>query len=66
MTASPILSAFGCDLTEADYGILAARWITAEIAEAAGIRRVDPDRPRDVRPEERRPGRPHHSQLFSR
>ena len=41
MTAAPILSVFGGDLTEADYATLAARWITPELADAAGIRRVD-------------------------
>jgi P4 family phage/plasmid primase-like protien len=34
-------SSFGSDLTEADYRRLAARWITRELADAAGLRRVD-------------------------
>jgi hypothetical protein len=36
-----ILNAFGADLTEVDYQRLAARWITPELAAAAGLRRVD-------------------------
>jgi hypothetical protein len=38
---APILSTFGSDLTAADYQNLAARWITRELADAAGLRRVD-------------------------
>ncbi len=40
MTA-PILTTWGGDLTEADYASLAARWITRELADQSGIRRVD-------------------------
>jgi len=36
-----ILSAWGGDLTDADYAGLAARWITRELADEAGLRRVD-------------------------
>ena len=32
---------FGVDLSEQDLGNLGARWITPELAEAAGLRRVD-------------------------
>jgi hypothetical protein len=32
---------FGTALTEADYSGLAARWITRDLADAAGLRRVD-------------------------
>ncbi|PWU08141.1 MAG: hypothetical protein C5B51_08290 [Terriglobia bacterium] len=32
---------WGCALTDADYEALAARWITREGADAAGLRRVD-------------------------
>jgi hypothetical protein len=39
--AAPIQNAFGVDLTTRDYDALAARWITPELADAAGIRRVD-------------------------
>ena len=41
MSAAPILGAFGGDLTAGDYEAMAARWITPEVADAAGIRRVD-------------------------
>jgi hypothetical protein len=37
----PILSAFGGDLSDADYARLAPRWITREGASDAGLRRVD-------------------------
>ena len=37
----PIFTIFGSRLTEADYAALAARWITPEVADAAGLRRVD-------------------------
>jgi len=39
--AAPIVSSFGSDLTAADYQRLAARWITPELADDAGLRRVD-------------------------
>ncbi len=39
--ATKVLSSFGSDLTEEDYRKLAARWITPEGADAAGLRRVD-------------------------
>lgn len=41
MTAPNILNVFGGDLTPRDYDSLAARWITRELADVAGIRRVD-------------------------
>lgn len=41
MSAAPILSTWGADLTPEDLGKLAARWITPELAGQAGIRRVD-------------------------
>jgi hypothetical protein len=40
-TGAQILSSFGSDLTEIDYRNLAARWITREVADVAGLRRVD-------------------------
>jgi predicted P-loop ATPase len=39
--AIQVLTPFGSALTEADYRGLAARWITCELADAAGLRRVD-------------------------
>src|ERR1035438_9529199 len=39
--AIQLLTSFGSDLTEDDYGGLAARWIPRELADAAGLRRVD-------------------------
>src|SRR5580700_7295560 len=39
--AIQVLTSFGSDLTEDDYRGLAARWITGELADAAGFRRVD-------------------------
>jgi len=39
--ATHILSPFGTDLTDDDYRALADRWITREIADASGLRRVD-------------------------
>lgn len=41
MSAAPILTCFGGDLTGSDYARLAERWITCELADEAGIRRVD-------------------------
>lgn len=38
---TPIFSSFGSDLTEDDYLRIAARWITRELADLAGLRRVD-------------------------
>jgi hypothetical protein len=37
----PILGTFGSELIEADYEKLSARWITRELADEAGLRRVD-------------------------
>jgi len=39
--AAPILNVFGGDLTPRDYAALVARWIPPEVADMAGIRRVD-------------------------
>jgi hypothetical protein len=36
-----LLNSFGSDLTDADYRGLVARWITRELADEAGLRRVD-------------------------
>ncbi len=41
MSVAPYLNFFGSHLTEVDYGNLAARWITREVADVAGLRRVD-------------------------
>lgn len=41
MSAASVLSAFGENLTPADYAALEARWITPEGAERAMLRRVD-------------------------
>lgn len=41
MSAAPILNCFGGDLTESDYARLGERWITPELADEAGIRRVE-------------------------
>src|ERR1039458_3134225 len=40
-TAARIVSSFGSDLIEADYQRLEARWITPELADDVGLRRVD-------------------------
>ena len=61
MTA-PILTTWGGGLTEADYASLAGRWITRELADQSGIRRVDSIPACRCRPEARQPGRPHHPQ----
>ena len=53
---------FGSALTEADYRGLAVRWITSELADAAGLRRVDSNyRAGDVRAKGRGLRRHHHS-----
>ncbi len=41
MSAAPVLNLFGQDLTDADREGLRARWINPELAEAAGLRRMD-------------------------
>jgi predicted P-loop ATPase len=41
MNAAPIVPPWGENLTGIDYENLAARWITRELADAAGLRRVD-------------------------
>lgn len=41
MSAAPMLSVFGGDLTPEDYAALEARWIPRGLADEAGIRRVD-------------------------
>src|SRR5262245_2531701 len=42
MSAAPaFITSWGHDLTEADYRALAARWISRELADEAGLRRVD-------------------------
>jgi hypothetical protein len=42
MSAAPaFIASWGQDLTEADYRALDARWITPELADEAGLRRVD-------------------------
>ncbi len=41
MTAPSVLNPFGVALTPADYRDLGARWITPELADEAGLRRVD-------------------------
>lgn len=43
-----VFTTFGSDLTEHDYRGLAARWITRELADAAGLRRVDCHTGRDM------------------
>jgi hypothetical protein len=46
--AMQVLPSFGSDLTEDDYRGLAARWITRELADAAGLRRVDSNTGREM------------------
>jgi predicted P-loop ATPase len=41
MSAAPILTDWGAALTDTDYQDLAARWITPELADNAGLRRAD-------------------------
>jgi hypothetical protein len=41
MTVAKVITPFGSDLTEDDYREMAARWITGELADAAGLKRVD-------------------------
>ncbi len=41
MSAAPILTIFGKDLTNADRQNLLARWINPELADNAGLRRID-------------------------
>jgi hypothetical protein len=41
MSMAPHLTSFGTDLTEADYSQLDARWITRQLAQESGLRRVD-------------------------
>jgi predicted P-loop ATPase len=41
VSAVPITAPWGRNLSDADYQTLAARWITRELAEAAGLQRVD-------------------------
>jgi len=48
MSALPIARSFGENLTPADYAALASRWITSELADQAGIRRVDSQTGRDM------------------
>jgi len=46
--AAPTMSRCGVDLTPEDYRRLEERWITPEIADAAGLRRVDSFTARDI------------------
>jgi predicted P-loop ATPase len=48
MSAAPILTSFGGDLNEGDYRRLAERAISRELADEAGIRRVDSLTGRDM------------------
>ena len=41
MSAAPFITAFGGDLTAADYQNLLSRWITSEWVDKAGLRSVD-------------------------
>lgn len=41
MSAAAVITSFGSDLTRDDLQRLAERWITPELASAAGLRRVD-------------------------
>lgn len=48
MSAAPSLIQFGAALTPRDYALLTERWISPELADAAGLRRVDALTARDI------------------
>jgi predicted P-loop ATPase len=48
MSARPWTANWGADLTASDYERLSARWITRELAEVAGLRRVDSSTGREM------------------
>ena len=48
MSAAPTPTPFGGALTSRDYASLSERWINPELADAAGLRRVDALTARDI------------------
>jgi hypothetical protein len=46
--STPIIPAWGSAMTDADSDRLGARWITRELADAAGLRRVDSETGRQM------------------